>query len=280
MFAEHSTGLGRAQPAIVDRFAALDGDQPLDRPGCDAARIEPGTMRDYAGLARFHYRGGRPTAVTAVYRAVHDGPTVIGRYRGCASDTEVVGVLVVTRPPLDCALRTIATSARYAGLGRREAARLLNREVRTIARVVIDPAWRGTGLAVRLVRYALAESETIYTEALAAMGRVHPFFERAGMTRYDRPPHPADQRLLDALAMAGIDAHLLASPRIVAERIAALELTAQQCLDRALRRWHRVAGAGRNRRNRPHSPVSRDAALDAARRRLLSRPVYYLVRRL
>jgi GNAT superfamily N-acetyltransferase len=71
--------------------------------------------------------------------------------------------------------------------------------VRTIARVVVVPRFRGIGLGVQLVRHALAHAQTRYVEALAVMGRVQPFFEKAGMQRFERPQGPAEVRLLAAV---------------------------------------------------------------------------------
>jgi len=107
---------------------------------------------------------------------------------------------------LGCALRQQAWGDRYTlGLTRRQRAQLLNAEIRCISRVVIDPRWRGLGLAVRLVRHAQHTATTPITEARAAMGRVSPFFEIAGMTAYQRPPHRHDARLRDALRHVGDD---------------------------------------------------------------------------
>jgi hypothetical protein len=69
---------------------------------------------------------------------------------------------------------------------------------------VVHPQWRGLGLAVRLVRQALATMTTPYTEALAAMGRVHPFFERAGMSPTLLPPDAVSRRLVSAAELAGL----------------------------------------------------------------------------
>src|SRR5690606_4340339 len=133
-----------------------------------------------------------------------DRPTVVGRFLRREQTREVVGVLVRSLPRLDGSLRDVATGGRYRGLRPHERAAMLNREMRVISRVVIDPRYRGLGLAVRLVRHALDHAETPYTEALAAMGRVNPFFERAGMTRYERPHHPAHARLLYVLDEIGL----------------------------------------------------------------------------
>ena len=54
----------------------------------------------------------------------------------------------------------------------------------TISRVIVHPIYRSQGLSVRLVRHILRTSPAPLVEALAVMGRFHPFFERAGMTPY------------------------------------------------------------------------------------------------
>lgn len=237
--------------------------------------LEPATLGDYRCLAPFHYRSALPAAVTGGFRLVHRQPTVVGRYLKRECEHTIVGVLLRTLPHLACSLRDVATANRYR-LAAKASATMLNREVRTIARVVIHPQWRGLGLAVTLVKHALArpEPETVYTEALAAMGRVHPFFEKAGMVRYERPPRPEHARLLDALQHVGLEPHTLASPRMVqahfAERDAEWNL-----FRRELGRWYR-AGARRSRKKRDEPSI--DDMLAAARDQLLTRPIYYLHR--
>lgn len=181
------------------------------------------------------------------------------RGRGTGS---VVGVLIESLPSLGCRLRDHATGGRYRGLSRGDAARALNAELRCISRVVVHPQWRGLGLAVRLVRRALETMTTPYTEALAAMGRVHPFFELAGMTAYHRPPLPRDQRLLDALRFAGIEPWELASERRVVRGLGIAKPQAA-LLRRELGRW---AGAR----------LTLEEQLKLAREKLLCEPVYYL----
>ncbi len=141
-------------------------------------------------LAPYHYRSHRLGVVRQIWaalwrpRAQPDAPP------------RTAGVLVVTMPVLNCALRDIATAGRYAIPDKRRRARQINRELRCIARVVIHPTFRGMGLAVRLVRHALAHAGTPYVEALAAMGRINPMFEHAGMRRYERPLDAAAARMV------------------------------------------------------------------------------------
>jgi len=254
--------------AVIDRFHALPQPMPAD-----ALSLEAGSLRDYHALRAFHYKGFNPGAVMTVYRLRHEAPTVVGRYLQRRDESCVVGVLLRSLPHLGCQLRDQATNLRYRGFGSKGAAAMLNRELRTISRVVIDPRWRGLGLAVRLVRHALDHPETVFTEALAAMGRVHPFFERAGMTRYDRPPRAEHARLLDALEHLGIRPYMLASPVTIETQLD--DAAQREWLDRELRRWHRAAF----RTNKTAlADMTFDELLRCARDRLLSQPVYYLAR--
>jgi hypothetical protein len=217
----------------------------------DAIEIERGSFADYAAMAAFHYRGGKPAGVMRVLVAHYRGPGLGGPE---AAGGMRAGVIVETLPPLGCALRTAALPGRFACADRSLAAAKLNREMRTIARVVVHPVFRSAGVAVRLVRALLAAAQTPYVEALAAMGRVNPFFERAGMRAYDRPALPDAVRLTAALAAEGWGVMDLAAPR--EERVSAF-------LGRELLRFSRTA-----------ETVAE--ALAEARRRLLSQPVYYL----
>jgi ABC-type ATPase with predicted acetyltransferase domain len=61
----------------------------------------------------------------------------------------------------------------------------VNAHVRTIARVIVHPQFRSLGVAARLVRRICEDCPTRYVEAFAAMGEVHPFFERGGMRRVE-----------------------------------------------------------------------------------------------
>lgn len=237
-----------------------------DRAG--ALAIEAGTIADYRALQRFHYRVGQPGVVRWVLRAMHRAPTVVGRYLGRPAGAELAGVLVCSRPALSCAMRDAATCGRYRGLAPQHAAFMLNREVRTVSRVIIEPRFRGMGVAVRLVRAALDRPEhgmpaLRFTEALAAMGRVCPFFERAGMIRYDPRPSRSDLRLLDALNRLGVDGL----------RIEEVGADDRPWLAAELRRWHKAA-------HRTPTAILRATSLEellrAALTHVAARPIYYI----
>jgi GNAT superfamily N-acetyltransferase len=143
--------------------------------------IQPGSIRDYRQLAAFHYIAGPPAAHKRVY-VIRPGESA----RDLAAP-EVAAVLVVS-PPLMCVRgRNIATFGRYLPSGgvrrsQRQCVALLNTEMECISRVIVHPIYRGLGLSVRLVRHALQDGRTPLMEALAVMGRIHPFFAKGGMT--------------------------------------------------------------------------------------------------
>lgn len=258
---------------ILERFERAH-ETPSDE---DRLRIELGSMRDYNSLAAFHYKASRPGATTTVYRLVHETQTVVGRFFSRRDERQIAGVLLRSLPHLACAMRDFATRGRYAGFTASAKAMLLNRELRTISRIVIHPQWRGVGLAVRLVRHALANPEPgqRLTEALAAMGRVHPFLERAGMARYDQPTPPAHQRLLDALARLEMPPWMLASPARFMQQLAELDDYTQIWFEHELARWHATA-ARRKRGSSRRRDASLYDMLHAASTQVLATPVYYL----
>jgi len=59
----------------------------------------------------------------------------------------------------------------------------MNRQLWLLQRVVIHPTYRGAGIAARFVRRACELCPVEWIETLSAMGRVNPFFEKAGFVR-------------------------------------------------------------------------------------------------
>ena len=167
----------------------------------------------------------------------------------------LAGVVVESLPALGCALRRMALPGVFDLKDRSLAAAKLNRDMRTISRVIVHPMFRSArGLAVRLVRHVLENAQTPYVEALAAMGRVHPFFRKAGMREFDRPPLLGHVRLMAALSHEGLKALSLVDGKIAVSAF----------LRGELERFTGLKGTG-------------DGELIAwARGRLLSQPVYYL----
>lgn len=233
--------------------------------------IFEGCRADYLALKAHHYRPGNPMTMLRVL-AIRDGrPRAADRFLARDVVPTPIAVLIESLPALSCRLRDEALGGRYGHLRPKPRSQLLNEELRCISRVIVDPRYRGLGLAVRLVRHALATATTRYTEALAVMGRVSPFFDRAGMTAYERPALEAEERALAALRFAGIEPIELAMPARVEQRIASLPSPSKALLTRELTRWYRTAGG----RGISKTPCLAQV-LGAARRSLLANPIYYL----
>ena len=148
-------------------------------------------------------------------------------------DQQPVGVLVISMPTLDGTWRQLAWPDRYRSRDRAAAARRINRELRTISRVIVDPRYRGIGLARSLVETYLAHPLPPATEAIAAMGAVSPFVKAAGMTEYRLPVKPANARLHDALHAC----HL--TPASLSRPACAQTLLDSPLLARELLHWSR-----------------------------------------
>lgn len=97
---------------------------------------------------------------------------------------EPVGICIFSTPAfsLRCRNRFFGLSGKRTKL----AGRALNQQLITLSRVVIDPKYRGAGIASAFVRRCCELTEWPWVEALAQMGTINPFFERAGFRRVGR----------------------------------------------------------------------------------------------
>jgi hypothetical protein len=169
-------------------------------------RVELGTFADYRKLEHFHYAPGRPAVPVGVWRVIYETPRhrlsrATRRHLGlncklqignCKSTTTLrrlvaVGVLAYPTPASRARERALNLSGPRYG----PKLAFVNRHVRTIARVIVHPQFRGLGVAALLVRRICEQCPTRYVEAFAAMGDVHPFFEHAGLTRVP-PAHEGE----------------------------------------------------------------------------------------
>jgi hypothetical protein len=138
--------------------------------------LDRGAPQDYRALERFHYRPRRPATWAAVW---------VVRYEDPGAEHRVVGVAVLSYPTVNSTSRDRALH--LTTWPARKKLAFVNRHVRTISRVIVHPQFRSLGLASRLVTCICANCPTRFVEAFAVMGRVHPFFEKGGMTRQEAP---------------------------------------------------------------------------------------------
>ncbi|NJL32374.1 MAG: hypothetical protein HC898_12590 [Phycisphaerales bacterium] len=255
---------------LYERFASL----PM--PGLETQlTLERGGWKDYQTLEAHHYKAQRPATATRILVLRHAQPSVIDRFRGNLAHSQTkttVAVLVESLPSLSCRMRDVALGKRYGSMiDAWQRAQVLNEEVRCISRVIVHPQWRGLGLAHRLVREALQTATTLYTEALAAMGRVNPFFTKAGMTAYPRPSHAQDARLIAAMQHVGLQPTDLALLDLVQRHLEQMPENKRHFVLGELGRWYRNHH-GRGQRYESDPSVH----WRMAQMKLLAEPVYYL----
>jgi GNAT superfamily N-acetyltransferase len=200
---------------------------------CENLQIVPGCLDDYRRLALYHYLGSNIGPASAIF--------VLSR----ASGKTPVGVIVYSNAPVVLELRNIATGHVFAGLDRSMQLELINANIRRISRVIIEPRFRGLGLASRLVRETMLLVNVPIVEALAVMGWVNPFFERAGMKAYRPQPSEAGVQFIEALSIIGIEQDGLIDPELVQHKFEKLGDSQARFIEREIR--HFLKSHGRRR---------------------------------
>lgn len=137
----------------------------------DELEITTGTARDWAYFARWHYRSHRVGTVRFVTLLWHG--------------ERAIGVCVFGGPPLSLAGRNrfYGRSGKWTSLNMRA----LNKQLVMLSRVVLHPTYRGAGIATAFVRKSCEACPFPWIETLSQLGRINPFFEKAGFVRVDVP---------------------------------------------------------------------------------------------
>jgi len=137
--------------------------------------IQPSNFKTWKQLAQYHYRPHTFGPIDQIFAIHHKSPPKL--YKDIP-----VGVIVYVMPLPNNHLRNLATNNRYINLGSASASlRMLNKELRAIARVVIHPQYRNISLAAWLVRETLPLINAPLIEATAVMANINPFFAKAGI---------------------------------------------------------------------------------------------------
>ena len=224
--------------------------------------IVPGDLGDHRQLAAYHYRDGRLAAVKRVFSLRANGSP------GTA-ETRPAGVIVYAMPNPRVELRNVATGDIFSGLDRQTELSLINHNVRLISRVIIEPRFRGIGLASRLVRETMPMMEVPIVEALGVMPLVNPFLERAGMKAFEPRVAAHHVELTEAFGAVGIEEQDLIDPEAVQATLDALDGPAEDFVEVRIQRFLKSHG---NRRTML-------PGLDRTRYilgKLTHRPAYYI----
>jgi len=230
---------------------------------CKKLRIIRGCLDDYKQLAHYHYRNSQPGPSAAIF-ALKPAPELAG-----ASHTKTVGVIVYTMPSSSLELRNVATNNFFAGFDKSTQLALINKNIRCISRVIIEPRFRGLGLASRLVRQTMSEMNVPVIEAMAVMGLVNPFFEKAGMKAYTAKMPTRCIQLIEALSIVGIEKRELIHPQRVQRKLNRLPAPKAEFIEFEIRRF--LQSYGKRRNSQPGLERTRYILS-----KLTFRPVYYI----
>lgn len=230
---------------------------------CENLQIVPGCLDDYKRLARYHYRGSHTGPIAAIFalKAETLSSGILGR--------KTVGVVVYSNAGPGLELRNIATNHVFVGLDRSTQLELINTNIRRISRLIIEPRFRGLGLASRLVRETMSLVNVPIVEALAVMGWVNPFFERAGMKAYKAKSSQAGVQFVEALSIIGIEQADLIDPLLVQQKLERLGNSEARFIEHQIR--HFLKSHGRRRDMPPGLERTRYIVT-----KLTVRPVYYI----
>ncbi len=223
---------------------------------------------EYKKLAHYHYRSGSPGPSKDTFGLYIPNHSLLEQ------GLRLIGIIVYSLPPLNNQMRNIATSGRYLAVDDASSrAQLLNRELRTISRVIIDPQFRSLGLAYKLVRITLPMVGRLYVESSAVMGLINPFFEKAGMRKFLAPPDMKGQILLAAFRHVEIPVEKLLDLDFTIRRIKDLSPSDREFLLKQIDKYYitaRRAVFSSNIDSRLEWIIPRLAST------LLQRPAYFL----
>ena len=224
-------------------------------------QIVEGGFNDYKKLSKYHYRNERTGPLTNIF-------ILKPKYDSCMK-VNTIGVIVYSMPNPCLELRNIATNNFFVGLDRKTQISLLNKSVRRICRLIIEPRFRGLGLASYLVRKTMPLVKIPIIEASGVMCKVNPFLKKAGMTEYHAPPKISNIRMIEAFKTIGIDESSLIDPAKVHSNIKLISLDKQIFIEKEFRLFLKSFG---NKRYTSHSLERTKFILT----RLTERPNYYI----
>ncbi len=226
-------------------------------------QIVRGCLDDYKKLARYHYRDSHLGMFTKIF-SIRPSKAL-----GVQLGAETIGVIVYTLPSEGVELRNVATGNLFSDLDKKTRFTLINKNIRCIRRVIIEPRFRGLGLASRLVRETMPEMGVPLVEAMAVMGLVNPFFEKAGMKAYAAKMPARCVQLIEAFSMVGIEKDVLISPQKVQQKLDQLQRPEAEFIELQINRF--LQSYGKRRYMQPGLERTRFVLS-----KLTARPVYYI----
>jgi hypothetical protein len=223
------------------------------------SRIVPGCIDDYKQLARFHYCSDRLGPYSAIFKL---------QVRTAAEKINA-GVIVYTMPSPRLELRNVALCGLLSGLDRHTQLELINKNIRCIGRVIIDPRFRGLSLAPRLITETMPMTNVAIIEAAAIMGCVNRLFEKAKMTPFTAPLPVRCVQLIEAFSIVGIEKDCLIDAPKVHRKLSKLKPTKSEFIEDQIRQFLKCYA---NRRYMAPGLERTQFILS----KLTARPLYYI----
>lgn len=224
-------------------------------------KIVQGSFDDYRQLAHYHYRESRPGPLEKIF--------VLRNEAAGPACNKTIGVIVYSMPSPRLELRGKATDNFFSGFDKSTQLGLINKNIRCISRIIIEPRFRGLGLAKRLVQQTMPKMNVPIIEAVAVMGRINPFLEKAGMRPFTSKPSQHFAQFIEGLSIIAIEGKDLIDPQKVQRRLSLLNDEKNEFIEREIKRF--LKGYGR-RRNMPPGLERTRFILS----RLNANPVYYI----
>jgi hypothetical protein len=166
-------------------------------------------------------------------------------------------------------LRNAATGSIFSGFDRATGLAIVNKTIRCISRVIIEPRFRGLSLASTLVHETMPRMNVPIIEAVAVMGLVNPFFEKAGMKAYYAKPAARCIQLIEAFSIVGIEEAEIIWPRKVQRKIESLQPSKAEFIEQQIKTF--LQSYGKRRQMEPSIERTRYVLS-----KLTFRPVYYI----
>ena len=239
---------------------------------CRKLQIVPGCFDDYKQLAHYHYRDSRLGPFERIF--------VLKPIEGTLHK-KAVGVIVYSMPVPGLELRNVATDNFFVGFDRSTQLALINKNIRCISRVIIEPRFRGLGLASRLVRQTMPKMNVPIIEAMAVMGLVNPFFEKAGMKALTAEMPARCVQLIEAFSMVGIEDPDLIDAEKVQQKLARLPDARVEFIERQISSFLQSYGPRYNMQTSCFVAGTSQSSTGMEQTRyilskLTARPVYYI----
>lgn len=225
-------------------------------------KLQAADRADLEQLSGFHYCDKAVGPLSHLYKLIDDHPQR-------RLSVPIVGIIAYGPPSANLAVRNKATGGFFSGFPRAAGLEILNKHLRCIRRVIIEPRYRGLGLAARLVRDTLERVGTPIVEVVSILGRIHPFFQRAGMRSFEPDLDAKTERMIAALEAVGIDRDRLYDGESVHRTIESLSKPEQAFVISEMSTFIEKFGS---KRSLEHS-IGRTGFILS---KLSTRPLYYL----